>query len=52
MEINFTPEEEAFRRRAREWIEANKPAVAPPENDLRARREFDLAWQRKMFDAG
>src|SRR5262244_1723712 len=52
MEINFTPEEEAFRRRAREWIEANKPATALSENDLRARREFDLAWQRRMFDAG
>src|SRR5499433_1518986 len=52
MEINFTPEEEAFRRRAREWIEANKPATALSENDLRARRAFDLAWQRKMYDAG
>src|SRR5581483_11412355 len=32
--------------------EANKPSVPPPENDLRARRDFDLAWQRKMHDAG
>jgi alkylation response protein AidB-like acyl-CoA dehydrogenase len=52
MEITFTAEEEAFRQRAREWIEANKPASPPPENDLQTRREFDLAWQRKMFDAG
>jgi len=52
MDITFTAEEEAFRRRAREWIEANKPANPPSENDLPARREFDLAWQRKMHDAG
>src|SRR5581483_7465545 len=52
MEITFSPEEERFRERARAWIEANKPSVPPPENDLRARRDFDLAWQRKMHDAG
>jgi alkylation response protein AidB-like acyl-CoA dehydrogenase len=52
MDITFTLEEEEFRRRARAWIEANKPEDPPPENDLPARREFDLAWQRKMFDAG
>jgi alkylation response protein AidB-like acyl-CoA dehydrogenase len=52
MDIRFTPEEEAFRQRARAWIEANKPSAPPPENDLETRREFDLAWQRKMFDAG
>jgi alkylation response protein AidB-like acyl-CoA dehydrogenase len=52
MDITFTPEEERFRARARAWIEANKPAGPPAENDIRARREFDLAWQRKMHDAG
>jgi alkylation response protein AidB-like acyl-CoA dehydrogenase len=52
MDITFTPEEERFRARAREWIEASKPADPPAENDIRARREFDLAWQRKMYDAG
>src|SRR5262245_22010816 len=52
MEITFSPEEERFRERARAWIEANKPSTPPPENDLRARRDFDLAWQRKMHDAG
>ena len=36
--------------RAREWIEANKPADPPIENDLKARRDFDLAWQKKMFE--
>ncbi|MEW6270402.1 MAG: acyl-CoA dehydrogenase family protein [Thermodesulfobacteriota bacterium] len=52
MDITFTPEEERFRARAREWIEANKPADPPAENDIRARCQFDLAWQRRMYDAG
>ncbi len=52
MEITFSAAEEWFRQRAREWIEANRPGDPPPENDLPARRDFDLAWQRKMFDAG
>src|SRR5258708_23849245 len=52
MEITFTPDEERFRDRGREWIVANKPADPPAENAIRARREFDLAWQRKMHDAG
>ena len=52
MDITFTPEEERFRARAREWIEANKPSDPPVENDLKARRDFDLAWQKKMFEAG
>jgi alkylation response protein AidB-like acyl-CoA dehydrogenase len=52
MDITFTPEEERFRARAREWIEANKPTEPPAENDLKARRDFDLAWQNKMYEAG
>ena len=52
MDITFTPEEERFRARAREWIEANKPADPPIENDLKARRDFDLAWQNRMYEAG
>jgi alkylation response protein AidB-like acyl-CoA dehydrogenase len=52
MDITFSPAEEDFRRRARAWIEENKPANPPAENDLHARREFDLAWQRKMYQAG
>src|SRR5579885_127026 len=51
MEIRFTPAEEAFRAEARAWIEANKPRTPRPE-DLRARRAYDCAWQRTMYDAG
>jgi alkylation response protein AidB-like acyl-CoA dehydrogenase len=53
VEIRFTAEEEAFRARARAWLEANVPGSARPRgDDLKARREFDLAWQRRMYDAG
>jgi alkylation response protein AidB-like acyl-CoA dehydrogenase len=53
VEIKFTPEEEAFRSQARAWLEANVPRGGRPEiADLKARRDYDMAWQRKMFDAG
>jgi alkylation response protein AidB-like acyl-CoA dehydrogenase len=52
MELRFTPQEEAFRAEARAWIEANMPRTPPPEGDLAARRTYDLAWQRRQFEAG
>ena len=53
VELRFTPAEEAFRAEARAWLEANVPGSARPRgDDLRARRAFDVAWQRKLFDAG
>jgi alkylation response protein AidB-like acyl-CoA dehydrogenase len=53
VEIKFTPEEEAFRAEARAWLEANVPRESRPEiADLHGRRVYDMAWQRKMFDAG
>jgi alkylation response protein AidB-like acyl-CoA dehydrogenase len=52
MDVRFSPAEEEFRLRARSWLEAHKPKDPPPETDLGARREFDLAWQREMYDAG
>ena len=52
MDIKFSPEEESFRQQARAWLETNKPKDPPPENDLRKRREYDLAWQRRMYDGG
>src|ERR1700693_5608141 len=56
MDLNFTSEEEEFRRRVRTWIEQNMPS-----SGLSADREGrdDLsylarakAWQRKLCDAG
>jgi alkylation response protein AidB-like acyl-CoA dehydrogenase len=52
MDINFTPEEERFRAQARAWLAEHAPEHQPPEHDLKARREFDLAWQRTLYDAG
>jgi len=53
VETRFTPDEEAFRAEARAWLEANVPKGArPAAADLHARRDFDMAWQRTMFDAG
>jgi alkylation response protein AidB-like acyl-CoA dehydrogenase len=53
VELRFTPDEEAFRLQARAWLEANVPRTRRPEiADLAGRREYDMAWQRAMFDAG
>ncbi|MEO8605545.1 MAG: acyl-CoA dehydrogenase family protein [bacterium] len=52
MDIRFSPEEERFRAEARAWLAANAPEHEPPEHDLQARSSFDMAWQRKLFEAG
>jgi len=52
MDITFTPEEERFRAEARAWLAANAPKTQPPEHDLKARSEFDRAWQRTLYEAG
>ncbi len=53
MELRFTPEEERFRSEARRWLEANVPREKRPDiADIRGRRDYDMAWQRRMFDAG
>src|SRR5262249_23020070 len=53
MEIRFSPEEEAFRAEARAGLAATIPRASGRERAaLRARREWDMAWQRRMYDAG
>jgi len=52
MDITFTAEEERFRAQARAWLEKHAPKSEPGEHDLQTRREFDLAWQRKLYEAG
>ena len=54
MDLTYTEEEEAFRVELREWLEAALPDI-PPEpdrDDWEARRVWDTAWQRRLFDAG
>src|SRR3954454_21996472 len=45
MDLNYKPEDEAFRRRVRAWF-AEHPA--PPLESLADRK----AWQRTLYDAG
>jgi alkylation response protein AidB-like acyl-CoA dehydrogenase len=53
VEIRFSDAEEAFRADARAWLEANVPREPRPESaELAARRAYDMAWQRRMYEAG
>lgn len=51
MDLDFTPAEEEFRERARTWLREHLPTEErPPEGQ--AMRDFDLAWQRTLYDGG
>jgi alkylation response protein AidB-like acyl-CoA dehydrogenase len=56
MDLSFTPEQDAFRRRARTWIKANLPVrerdAPPPEQGDPKRIQAMKDWQRKLYDAG
>ncbi|MBI4514511.1 MAG: acyl-CoA dehydrogenase family protein [Deltaproteobacteria bacterium] len=47
MDLNYTPEEQAFRLTVRQWIESNAP-------EADERRDFEVlrAWQRRLYQAG
>ncbi|MEU1850422.1 acyl-CoA dehydrogenase family protein [Streptomyces sp. NPDC019990] len=54
MDLSYTPEEEEFRVRLREWLAKTLPGL-PPEpspDDWPGRRAYDLGWQRMLYDAG
>lgn len=51
MNLDLTDEEREFREEARTWLRENLPTEErPPEGQ--PMREFDLAWQRTLFDGG
>jgi alkylation response protein AidB-like acyl-CoA dehydrogenase len=55
MNLNPTPEEEAFRGQLREWLSANLPdQFAGKPNDEEKGEYFDYLrrWQRKVYEAG
>ncbi|MFI5387907.1 MAG: acyl-CoA dehydrogenase family protein, partial [Fimbriimonadales bacterium] len=56
MDLSFTPEQDAYRRRARTWIKANLPVrerdAPPPEQGDPKRIQAMKDWQRKLYDAG
>jgi alkylation response protein AidB-like acyl-CoA dehydrogenase len=56
MDLSYTPEEEAFRRRVRTWLRRNVPRRRRDERPLEygdPRRIAEAkAWQRKVYEAG
>jgi alkylation response protein AidB-like acyl-CoA dehydrogenase len=54
MDLRYSPADEEFRAQVRAWLEKEVPAHGPPPppGDWPARRRYDAAWQRKLFDAG
>ncbi|MGW2818421.1 acyl-CoA dehydrogenase family protein [Streptomyces sp. NPDC001415] len=54
MDLTYTEEEEAFRAGLREWLVVSLPKLPsrPDPLDWSARRAYDTAWQRMLYDAG
>lgn len=56
MDLSFTAEQEAFRRRVRTWIKANLPRRDPAAGTVESgdprRIQMLKAWQRKLYEAG
>lgn len=54
MDLAYSPEEEAFRARLREWLAKTLPSLPPKPSpdDWPGRRAYDLGWQRTLYDAG
>ncbi|MFJ3102992.1 acyl-CoA dehydrogenase family protein [Streptomyces sp. NPDC086835] len=54
MELACTAAEEEFRDRLRDWLADALPTLPPPPpaGDWPARRAYDSAWQRRLYDAG
>jgi hypothetical protein len=51
MDLDFTPQEEAFRAEARAWLEAHVPRSPLPSGDTREGFAAHLEWERLLFDA-
>ena len=55
MDLRYTADEIAFRDELRDWLHTVLPTIGPKpadDTDFDARREYDTAWQRMLFDAG
>jgi alkylation response protein AidB-like acyl-CoA dehydrogenase len=52
MDLTETPAEQAFRREARSWLEANKPALPLPAGDTAEGFPVNREWERRLFDGG
>jgi alkylation response protein AidB-like acyl-CoA dehydrogenase len=51
MDLDWSPEQRAFREALRTWLAANMPDVRRP-HEPSAAAAFDRAWQRQLFDGG
>jgi alkylation response protein AidB-like acyl-CoA dehydrogenase len=51
MNLDFTPDEEDFRDQAATWLREHLPTEQRP-SEGQPMREFDVAWQRTLFDGG
>jgi alkylation response protein AidB-like acyl-CoA dehydrogenase len=51
MNLDFTPDEQAFRERASTWLAEHLPTEQRP-SEGQPMREFDLAWQRTLHEGG
>jgi alkylation response protein AidB-like acyl-CoA dehydrogenase len=53
VDLRLTESEAAFRDRLRSWLGQTVPSLPPPpgRDDWPARRRYDTAWQRMLFDA-
>ncbi len=54
MDLTYSADDERFRKELRAWLEVEVPrhGPPPPPGDWPARRAYDTAWQRKLYDAG
>ncbi|MEU5612836.1 acyl-CoA dehydrogenase family protein [Streptomyces sparsogenes] len=51
MDLTWSPEEEAFRHEAREWLAAHVPRPPLPSGDTREGFAAHVEWERALFDA-
>ena len=54
MDLRYSDSDEKFRAELRSWLAREVPAhgATPAEADWAARRAYDTAWQKKLYDAG
>jgi alkylation response protein AidB-like acyl-CoA dehydrogenase len=54
VDLRYSDAEVAFRRELRAWLDDALPKLPPKPgpHDWPARREYDTAWQRTLFEAG
>jgi alkylation response protein AidB-like acyl-CoA dehydrogenase len=52
VDLSFSPEQQEFRARVRDWLADNVPHELQPYGDQAEMARFDVAWQRRLSEAG